>query len=207
MVLRTSLLENINVSAGGNFSFYGLDSKGRQTGTFYYSKTKKPLRLTNLTLSLDFSLDQLLKGKEDKKSSETSQPDQRPSNQTEYGAQRENIPGAGEGEEGVSQFDEFGYMEFDVPWSMNVAYSINYSKPSLKSEISQTLMVNGSLSITKKMNITYNTGYDFRRKEITMTQISVTRDLHCWDMAFNWIPNGNMEKRLPRQLLTGTRQP
>jgi hypothetical protein len=26
-----------------------------------------------------------------------------------------------------------------------------------------------------------------------MTQISVNRDLHCWDMSFNWIPNGNMK--------------
>ena len=54
-------------------------------------------------------------------------------------------------------------------------------------------MVNGNLTITKKMNLTYNTGYDFTRKAITMTQISVTRDLHCWDMSFNWIPNGNMK--------------
>jgi len=90
-------------------------------------------------------------------------------------------------------FDEFGYMKFDVPWSMNVAYSINYSKPYLKSQVNQTLMINGNVSLTKKMNITYNTGFDFTNKAITMTQISVTRDLHCWDMSFNWIPNGNMK--------------
>jgi hypothetical protein len=100
------------------------------------------------------------------------------------------MTGTGESE---NLFDEYGYMKFDVPWSMNVAYSINYSKPSLKSQISQTLMINGNLSLTKKMNITYNTGFDFTRKTITMTQISVSRDLHCWDMSFNWIPNGNMK--------------
>ncbi len=47
-------------------------------------------------------------------------------------------------------FDEFGYMKFDVPWSMNVAYSINYSKPYLKSQVNQTLMVNGNVSLTKE---------------------------------------------------------
>jgi hypothetical protein len=43
------------------------------------------------------------------------------------------------------------------------------------------------------MNITYSTGYDFKAKEITMTQLSFTRDLHCWNMSFNWVPNGNMK--------------
>jgi hypothetical protein len=105
-----------------------------------------------------------------------------------------NLPGAGRSEaESAGVFDEYGYMEFDVPWTMNVAYSINYSKQYNSSLLSQTLMVNGTLSLTKKMNLTYNSGYDFTRKEITMTQIAVSRDLHCWDMSFNWIPNGNMK--------------
>jgi hypothetical protein len=30
-------------------------------------------------------------------------------------------------------------------------------------------------------------------KEITMTQIGITRDLHCWEMSFNWVPNGSMK--------------
>ena len=105
-----------------------------------------------------------------------------------------NLPGIDRsGAESAGVFDEYGYMEFDVPWTMNVAYSINYSKQSNKSLLSQTLMVNGNLSLTKKMNLTFNSGYDFSRKEITMTQIAITRDLHCWDMSFNWIPNGTVK--------------
>ena len=26
-----------------------------------------------------------------------------------------------------------------------------------------------------------------------MTQIGMTRDLHCWEMNFNWVPNGSMK--------------
>ena len=191
MVLRTSLLENINISAGGNFSFYGLDSKGRQTGTFYYSMTRKPIRLTNFSVSLDFSLNELLKGDAARSTSTPTAPTQ-PRYMTESPDQAMDTQVTGTTED-ENLFDEFGYMKFDVPWSMNVAYSINYSKPYLKSQVNQTLMINGNVSITKKMNITYNTGFDFTNKAITMTQISVTRDLHCWDMSFNWIPNGNMK--------------
>jgi len=90
-------------------------------------------------------------------------------------------------------YDEYGYMKFDAPWTMNVSYSLNYSKPFTKSVLTQNLSLSGHISLTKKMDVTYRTGYDFTMKQITMTQISVTRDLHCWDMSFNWIPNGNMK--------------
>lgn len=191
MVMRTTLFQNISISAGGNFSFYALDSRGRQTGRFYYTDTKKPLRLTSLGMSLDFSLSDLLKGDESKRRSGSTT-----SSESRMAPADTRIPAGGPAadsrgrSEAASLFDEYGYMEFDIPWSMNVAYSLNYSKLFSSSQLTQTLRLNGNLSLTKKMNVTFNSGYDFTRKEITMTQIAVTRDLHCWDMSFSWIPNG-----------------
>ncbi|NLN31810.1 MAG: LPS-assembly protein LptD, partial [Bacteroidales bacterium] len=191
MVMRTTLFQNISISAGGNFSFYALDNKGRQTGRFYYTDTKKPLRLTSLGMSLDFSLSELLKGDESKRrSGSISSPGSRMTATDSQDPGRDLAGAAGRSLESVSPFDEYGYMEFDIPWSMNVAYNINYSKLFNSSQLTQTLRLNGNLSLTKKMNVTFNSGFDFTRKEITMTQIAVTRDLHCWDMSFSWIPNG-----------------
>ena len=90
-------------------------------------------------------------------------------------------------------YDEYGYNIFDVPWSMRVSYNINYNKPAFKSVLTQTLSANGTVTLTKKTAITYTTGYDFTQKQITMTQIGISRDLHCWTMSFNWIPNGTMK--------------
>ena len=28
-------------------------------------------------------------------------------------------------------------------------------------------------------------------RKMSMTSISITRDLHCWQMSFTWIPFGN----------------
>ena len=194
MVMRTTLFQNISISAGGNFSFYALDSKGNQTGKFYWSETGKPLRLTNVSMSLDFSLNELLNRNDSKKSSQTPPETQNQNNFSSLDRSDRNFPGAeGNGPEKAGIFDEYGYMEFDVPWTMNIAYSINYAKLYNRSSLSQTLMVNGNLSLTKKMNLTFNSGYDFARKEITMTQIAITRDLHCWDMSFNWVPNGTVK--------------
>ena len=36
------------------------------------------------------------------------------------------------------------------------------------------------------------TNYDFINKEFSFTSINIARDLHCWQMSFNWIPIGFM---------------
>ena len=53
--------------------------------------------------------------------------------------------------------------------------------------------MNGNVSLTKMLAITYTSGYDFKGKAITMTSIGYRRDLHCWEMNLNWIPVGSMK--------------
>jgi hypothetical protein len=86
--------------------------------------------------------------------------------------------------------DKYGYSVFDVPWSLTMSYSVNYYKSGLKSTVSQALSFSGSLTVTKKMSINYTSGYDFTGKQLTMTNIGMSRDLHCWQMTFNWVPVG-----------------
>jgi hypothetical protein len=74
-----------------------------------------------------------------------------------------------------------------------MSYSVNYTNTGIKSIVTQALTVSGNVSITKKMSMTYTSGYDFTGKQITMTQIGISRDLHCWEMNFNWVPNGTMK--------------
>ena len=51
----------------------------------------------------------------------------------------------------------------------------------------------GDVAFTKKMSANFESGYDFKAKEITMTRIGIRRDLHCWEMNFNWYPVGTMQ--------------
>ena len=74
-----------------------------------------------------------------------------------------------------------------------MSYSFSYFKTAVKPTISQTLSFNGSVTITKKMSATFTSGYDFQAKVITMTNIGITRDLHCWTMNLNWVPNGTLQ--------------
>ena len=43
------------------------------------------------------------------------------------------------------------------------------------------------------MSMTFTSGYDFKGKAITMTNLGMKRDLHCWEMNFNWVPIGYMK--------------
>jgi hypothetical protein len=185
MGLRTTLFNNLAVSAGSSFSLYGLNSKGQQIGTFAFRQNGKLMRLTNLSLSLDFDLGTLIRGDKNK-SSTSGQTTSQPGQEEEPGALEASLHG------GIPR-DEYGYSIFDVPWSMRVSYTFSYVKPSFKSVVTQALSVNGNVNLTKKTAVTYTSGYDFKAKEITMTQIGITRDLHCWTMSFNWIPNGTMK--------------
>ncbi len=85
------------------------------------------------------------------------------------------------------------YVDFNIPWSMNVSYTFGLTKltPEL-SQVIQALTLTGDLSLTPKWKVTITTGYDFQFKSPTLTTIGINRDLHCWEMAFNWTPySGN----------------
>ena len=85
------------------------------------------------------------------------------------------------------------YVDFNIPWSMNVSYTFGLTKltPEL-SQVIQALTLTGDLSLTPKWKVTITTGYDFQFHSPTLTTIGINRDLHCWEMAFNWTPySGN----------------
>ncbi len=82
------------------------------------------------------------------------------------------------------------YVDFDIPWSFSIDYGWTYSKPTSKSTVGQRMGVNGNFSLTPKWKVSFSSGYDFTAKEVTSSQFTITRDLHCWQMSFNTIPFG-----------------
>lgn len=86
------------------------------------------------------------------------------------------------------------YVDFDIPWNLRVSYNFDYAKPGhQKSKITQTLRFSGDLSLSKKWKAVFNSGYDFQQKQFTQTNISMNRELHCWQMSVNWVPFGKFQ--------------
>lgn len=90
------------------------------------------------------------------------------------------------------------YADWEIPWDLRINYSFNYNKPYDQKNITQTLNISGSVSLTKKWKATVSTGYDFVNNEITYTTIDITRDLHCWEASLNLRPFGQYKSYMFR---------
>ena len=66
----------------------------------------------------------------------------------------------------------------------------NNTPQYIDKDTTQSLNFSGNLKITNKWKIGFRSGYDFDEKELTYSSIDIYRDLHCWEMLFNWIPLG-----------------
>lgn len=82
------------------------------------------------------------------------------------------------------------YYDFSIPWNFGFNYSVNYSNNGLKKTITNSLGFNGSINLTPKMGVTFTGGYDFDDKKLTPGTVSLSRDLHCWQMSFTCVPFG-----------------
>jgi len=194
VAFRTTLAQNINIQANSSFSVYGMNSAGGTVNQLAISQGLGLARMTSFNMSCDLDLGQLLGNKNKNRQQQT--PGQ--GGQTSAGRQPGedgSTGGAAPGNLPLSNrnLDEFGYVRFDVPWSLRMAYNFSYSKPGMRTNITQTMTMSGDLKLTQKMALNYSTGYDFNQKEITMTRVGISRDLHCWEMSFSWIPTGYMK--------------
>ena len=84
-------------------------------------------------------------------------------------------------------------MTFSMPWSLTLSYGITMSEDRTRKinvrtmrypySFSQTLNASGYLQIADGWNIAFTSGYDFDFHKLSMTTMSVARDLHCFEMS------------------------
>lgn len=86
------------------------------------------------------------------------------------------------------------YVYFSVPWQLQLSYNlvgIRQYPPTPKSyRWVQTLNFTAELRLTYAWRVQISSGYDFINKGLSFTSVNIYRDLHCWELSFNWIPFG-----------------
>ncbi len=177
--------EKLNLSFRGSMDPFGYDETRRRTAQTWFSQTGKPLRLTSASMSAGFNL----KSKKETKGSKAGQEDM--DQQSQLNNQNMN------GDDPLGSYDPnleeyYGdYVDFDIPWSLRVDYSFSYTKPQAEVNVIQTLRASGDFSLSPNWKIGFNTGYDLDKKQFTTTNLSIYRDLHCWEMRISVVPFGN----------------
>ncbi len=176
---NTKLLKGkLNINFRGSADPYAIDSDGRRINKLEYEKSGKIARLTNM----GFSMGMRFQGGSEKKSTEataTQGEEVMPASLTPAG-----------GEVGNLNQDYGDYVDFSIPWSVTTNYDFNYSKNRGSVNVVQTLRLNGDLSLTPKWKIGISTGYDLKNSKVTTSNMSIYRDLHCWEMRLTAIPFG-----------------
>jgi hypothetical protein len=81
------------------------------------------------------------------------------------------------------------YVDWNVPWTFSFSYQYSMNRMGLAAAQQISGMTfQGDLSLTDKWRFSVSSGYDFKYNGLTYTNMSVHRDLHCWELNFNWTP-------------------
>ena len=100
------------------------------------------------------------------------------------------------GQEKASQtegLDEDGYMKFQMPWSFSISYGLTMAEDRTKDinvktmrypySFTQNLNFSGTLKLSSNWNCSFASGWDFTNKEISMTTVNISRDMHCFNIS------------------------
>lgn len=179
MNLRISPATWINFVSNATFSPYSWDTiTGKTTGAYARAKGQGIGRILNTSLTTSITLAP--------KSS------------------RNKIAESGE-QRNTNWDSDFNYFAlhpeqaiyFDIPWKISLSHVYSLNSNQAISNFSkekffqtQTLVMNGDVSFTKKWNISGNLNINVNTLKLTNAFISLNRNLHCWALSFYYVPIG-----------------
>ena len=192
----TQIFDNkMSVNFGATLDPYALDNNNKKINTFNINNNGSLFRVTsaNLTMSYNLSSDSF---KDDENNDDASKKESLRSGgraddlfgkPQDFADQRLN--GNNGNKEEASMSDLYKYK---LPWSLRLAYALNYNNSSRQNEISShSLMFSGDIELSPRWSVGLSSGFDFKNKGVTYTQLRFERDLESWRMNFSWIPFSN----------------
>jgi len=188
----TQLFDNkMSVNFGATLDPYALDQNNNKINEFNINTDGKLFRLTSANLTFNYSLSN--KGDKNKSKENSKSVDE----SLRSGGRDDDLFGQSLDFADSSFMDKESEKEevtselfnYTIPWSLRLAYAVNYNNSRNQKEISShSLMFSGDLDISPKWSVGASSGYDLKNNGITYTQLRFERDLLSWRMNFSWIP-------------------
>jgi len=177
---------NLNLSA--ILDPYAIDADGNKFNEFNINNGGGLFRLTSANVSMNFALksDMFSKNKSDTNTNKQQ-------NDNFFGKDINTSKSNNVKSDKSKDISKVAKLyQATIPWNFNIRYSLNYSNNRNQHEItSQSVQLSGNMDLTPKFSVGISSGYDFKNKGITYTQLRFSRDLDSWKMSFNWVPIGN----------------
>ena len=164
---RSTLFKQLYLTYSFIFDPYSIDENGRRVNVTEWKANHRLLRFSSGTysISLNYRIDQnTFKSRDEER-------------------QRNRLPWS---------------LTFNYSFTYGINDNLDYYRPLFTGEelkpykfnMVHTLNVSGDVQVTKKWKVGFHTGYDFVQKSLSYTSLDFYRDMHCWEMSFNWIPFG-----------------
>ena len=184
------LAKGLSLNTGATFDPYALDENNTRINVFNIKNGGGLLRLTSANLSTQYTLnnDTFKRGQSDEQINESVSGGGRADDLFGVSQDFSNSNQYEEEEEEQEEIDLDKYV-YKLPWSINLAYSLTYNNSRGQNDFStNSLMISSNLSLTPKWKVGVSSGYDFKQKGFTYTQLRFDRDLDSWRLNFSWVP-------------------
>jgi hypothetical protein len=167
-VAAARIFNLINLNFSAQFDPYATDSFNRKINTYQWTKNHRLLRFSTANISASMSLH--------------SKPKPTAGNDLN--------PPAVFGDYVIYNPDQI--YNFDIPWNLSLGYNFNITHGTTYNPDTvitvQSLRAQADFNLTPHWKVAVSTGFDVSRKQMTLTNITVVRDLHCWELSFTWTP-------------------
>ena len=177
---RTTLFKNLNLNYTSTYDPYDYDSTGKVIDDSYWTAQNGLGRFSSHRLAASTTLRGGGKTADQRAGNPEDESD--PTRARELASVVAN-PNA--------------YVDFNIPWTLSINYTLGlnntFSSVTGNDTLisTQTLNFSGDFKLTPQWKVGFSSGYDFVNKGVTNnTAINLYRDLHCWELSFNYIPFG-----------------
>jgi len=189
-----SLLKNkMSVNVGATLDPYTLNENKVRINTYHIANGGGLLRLTsaNVNMNYSFSSSQLEGDSNNKNENELNRRES-----TSSGGRDDDLFGRAEdfsdrrmNNENSDPPPKYPSYQSKIPWNLTLAYSLTYNNNRGQNDFSNnSLMFSGNVDLTPKWKVGVSSGYDFKGKGFTYTQLRFDRDLNSWRLNFSWVP-------------------
>jgi hypothetical protein len=178
----SSLIQRLNINANAMFDYYGTDDQGNRVNDLLWNQSKKPFRMTSFSINSGTQFSRGILGR--------TQAMGQPYYPRRYDPFDQRF---------FSPFDplfnRIPVSNLDVPWSVSLNFSYSWNRLGNDEIIRNAILQASNIQVrlTQNWNLSTRLGYDFIQQQLTPAEFNLSRNLHCWDLNFQWNPFGNFK--------------
>lgn len=188
LYFRNNLFEKINLNATADLSPYHRNRYGGDSTKYIWQGGKFSLgRITSGSISMSTSFKSAPKDPEKDKQRQEELDQQL--NDPVLAADRQRLLD-------YMQQNPAEFVDFNIPWQISLSFSLYFAQQAksdysgFETVTSASTNFNGSFSLTPKWNLSANGYYDFKTSKLQTFTMSISREMHCWQLSINVTPVG-----------------